>query len=417
MRRVPRRTVRTLVLTALLAAPLAADEPTRLGGLIRWYLTEDNPGRREDILETIRTLTDGDPRPVADAIRRGEHFQRPAAPAFRTGGLHPVFREHRPRIQPVDDSAGDFARLHLPERYDRTRSYPLVLDVGASRLAPEPDAVTVRVDPANHVQAATDAAAAEALVLSVMAHTMDLVNVDPDRIFLRAQGAMAELAWYIALHNPDRFAGLLALQDFWKGAGDLAGHSGLFSILAIERRKGDRALRAFMTGAQRLHEGHLLLRAPADPADDAALLPRIDDWLARTRRLPTPRAMNLLCNRSASLRAHWIRVAPKVRSLRQQTPLAGRFEHRAMSRPAKLRAWLDPEEPNVVHVEAERVTAFEIHVDPELFDGVLPLRVRINGIPGGAKPIHENIPDLLEDYRERRDPRILSFCRLGFAVR
>ncbi|MFI5403378.1 MAG: hypothetical protein ACHQ1G_10605, partial [Planctomycetota bacterium] len=101
-----------VLLVALLLAPAAlADGSSRLGSLVRWYLREESPARRQDLLEAIERLAGGDPRPVAEAIRKGEHFDHPERPELKKGGKPPVFDQRRPRTMPLDDCAGDFAEL------------------------------------------------------------------------------------------------------------------------------------------------------------------------------------------------------------------------------------------------------------------------------------------------------------------
>lgn len=407
---------RVLGVLAALAAATPAEEPTRLGGLVRWFVEEENQGRRDELLETIRRVAGGNVETVAGSIRRGEHFLRPARPELRRGGPPPVFGPDRTRIQPVAACAGDFARLLLPAGYDAARAHALLLDLGDGNLPPADGAVVLKIEPAAHPEAAKHAMAAEALILSLLAHAMDVVHVDPDRVFLRGQGSMAYLAWYVAFHNPDRFAGVVALQGFWKGVEPLSGHGNLVHVLAVERRRGDPLLRQWMASLDATGPGHLLLRAPGDPAQDGALLPQIARWQSQTVRVREPKALDLRCNRNASLRAHWIRVTPRVRSLQEQEELARTWKHRAMARPAEVTARIDPEDGNLLHVTTNRVTAFDVFAAPGTFDPTRPLRVYVNGAPGGAKLVDFDIGDLLDDYRERRDPGLLYACRLTFAA-
>jgi hypothetical protein len=84
------------------------------------------------------------------------------------------------------------------------------------------------------------------------------------------------------------------------------------------------------------------------------------------------------------------------------------------ARPATLTATASG---NLVSVQTNRVTAFDIFVDPKMFDPDQPVRVAVNGQVPESKLIHLEIGDLLEDYRERRDTDLLYCCKLTFAVR
>jgi hypothetical protein len=408
---------RVLLILFLLAPPLLAKGPTRLGTLIRWYLTEKSPSRQWDILEKIRQLCDDDAIKVAEAIRKGEHFKYEELPEFGTGGTVPVFRLDRMRIQPLAGAAGDFADLFLPDGYDARRNYPLVIDLGGN-LPPVPEAaLLVRMRLGAHPKAATHAQAAEGLVLSVLARTCEIAHVDAGRVFLRAQGEVATaMAWYIALHNPDRFAGMYSAQGYWPGGLRLWKNSLLFSILAIESRKGDRALRAFMVADPRLLQVHDLLKAPENPREDSTLLPAVDAWFTTCKRRSAPSRLEIVADRVVATRAFWIQVVPKQRSRRHEI-LARIWEHDVLARPATLSASIAMHDRNLIRVNCDRVRAFHIYIDPTRHDVDAPIRVSINGGVPEAKLIDLKISDLLEDYRERRDPELLYACRLSYSVR
>ena len=79
-----------------------------------------------------------------------------------------------------------------------------------------------------------------------------------------------------------------------------------------------------------------------------------------------------------------------------------------------LEARIDPGDRNLVHVTTREVVAFQIYVDPQVFDVERPLRVRINGKAPTAHILDPDIGDLLDDYRERGDPGLLYVARLNF---
>jgi len=406
-----------LLLLCCLASVVAAEGESRLGTLIRWYLNEEGPARREDFLEAIERLTGGDPQKVADAIRKGLHFDHAARPVLRTGGKHPRFSMERHRIQPVASCAGDFAAMHLPERYDPGSAYPLLLELGRSDI-PRPDgAIVVQIQTSRHAQARTAAWAAEALVLSLLAHLVDVVHVDPRRVFLRADnpylrpdGSLATLAWYIALHNPDRFAGVLGARGVWPAGAKLAPNARTFIALAIERYQGDRPTLTFMNALKNYNKDHIHRRARATTRETRkVLMPTIQRWWNETRRPQRPDRLDLVCDRGAALRAFWIRMAPRAPS-RRKTELG----HWVTARAATLTATV---EGDLVTVRTSRVNAFEIFVAPGMFDPNRPVRVTVNGQVPESKLIHLEIGDLLEDYRERRDTDLLYGCRLTFSVR
>ncbi|MHC4162006.1 MAG: hypothetical protein ACYSUM_07740 [Planctomycetota bacterium] len=402
-----------LLLVCLLASAVAAEGESRLGTLIRWYLNEEGPARREDFLEAIERLTDGDPQKVADAIRAGLHFDHAVRPVLRTGGKHPQFSLDRYRVQPIAACAGDFAALRLPENYDPKQVYPLLLELGKSDIPRPNGAIVVQIQTSKHAQARTAAWAGEALVLSLLAHLVDVVHVDPRRVFLRADRSLATLAWYIALHNPDRFAGVLAARGVWPEGAKLAPNARWFVGLAIERHQGDRPTLTFMNALKKHNRRHIHRRARATAKENhEVLMPTIQRWWKETVRPQRPESLELVSDRGTALRAFWIRMAPRAPSSRR-TEL-GHWAHQVTARPATLTATATG---NLIEVATSRVVAFDIYVEPKMFDPEKPVRVAVNGQVPESKLIHLEIGDLLEDYRDRRDTDLLYCCRLTFAVR
>ena len=94
--------------------------------------------------------------------------------------------------------------------------------------------------------------------------------------------------------------------------------------------------------------------------------------------------------------------------------MLGQWAHHVTAQPATLTATA---EGNLIHVRASRVAAFDIYVEPGMFDPDEPMRVAVNGQVPESKLIHLEIGDLLEDYLERRDTDLLYCCKLTFAVR
>jgi len=405
--------VRALVLL-LLAGAAFAEGDSRLGSLIRWYLREESPSRRQDLLETIERLVDGECRPVADAIRKGEHFDRPERPVLRKGGKPPAFDLKRPRLQPVDECAGDFAELLLPQGYAPSRAHPLILELAPLGLAAPEGTVVLRI---RVPQAGMSAEAAELLVMSLLAHAFDLVNVDPDRVFLFAGGREeAALAWCIALHNPDRFAGVLAGPGGWKEGAALAPNAALFGGLGIVLPRKDRAADAFLAELRKFNTAHLRLESTGDREQNTALLaPEIAKWWQAAVRSPAPRKIRLVDDRGMPLRAHWLRLAPRVPSDKPGDKVGGTWRRNVLAQESVLEAEIASNDLVVVH--AERVAAFDLCLDPLLFEPGGVLRVSVNGRVPEARVVRGDIGALLEDYRERRDPGIVAWGRLTFTGR
>jgi len=404
-----------LAFVVLACAGDALADESRLGSLIRFYLNERSPRRREDFLEAIERLTENDARKVAAALRAGEHFRHERRPRLARGGEPPVFDAGRPRIQPLPGCAGDFAELRLPKGYDPARAHPLMIELGPTNLPVPEDALFVRVNPAAHAQARKEAWACEALVMSLLAHLVETVHVDPDRVFLRADGPFATLVWYVALHNPDRFAGVLAARAAWKDGAELAPNARPFVALGLRKHGTDRNLQRLVERLKVYNPRHQVLEAPPDRNDYARLMPAIDRWWTSTVRPRSPRRITLVAERGVPVRSYWLRLAPRAPS-RKPRKVGRYWEDFVVARASTIVAELDNE--NLLTVKTYRAAAFDVFIGFDHFDPERPLRLEVNDAPAPfSKLILFEISDLLEDYRERRDTKLLYAARLTFSVR
>jgi hypothetical protein len=411
--------VTRLLLLLLLASGVRAEGPTRLGVLLRAYLAETKSiARQEELLAEIRRVTGDDPALVAAALGNGEHRVYPARPEFEKSGAPPVFSGRSFRYdrcaEAIARSAGLYAELVLPAGYDAKQRYPLVVDIGEKQRLAEPGAVLVVVHPRAHKLAATEAVAVERLVLGLIAHTMSICPIDADRVFLRGASRYAELVWYIGFQNPDRFAGLFCGYDYWPGVEFQAPHGQHFSVWAVSRGRNDAKLRRGMEELGRFSRAHRLLvvaEREGEPVDkmyrDRAR------WQLETKRAEPRTRQSLVCVRPFPLRCGWLRVVPKTRSRREET-LGRVWRYDLLPQPATLEAQLDANDHNLVHVQANNLIAFQIYVDPRVFDVEKPLRVSINGKGPTAHLIVPDIGAMLDDYREHGDPKLLYVARLGF---
>ena len=141
-------------------------------------------------------------------------------------------------------------------------------------------------------------------------------------------------------------------------------------------------------------------------------------WQHKSVRVRPATRHELVCVRPYPLRCHWLRAAPKTRSRREKfiarSSRSVGWKYRALSRPARLEATLNAQDPNLVDVKTSGIVGFQIYVDPRVFDVERPLRVRVNGKAPTAHIIQPDIGALLDDYRERGDPGLLYVARLSF---
>ena len=405
------------ILLLLLLAPAAnaAPDQERLGTLIRWWLEETDISKKRDFLESIERLAKNDPRVVEAAIRSGAHRRYDKNPKLLSGGALPRFGDRTVKIQRLAESAGRIASLVLPTRYDPANAYPLIIDLGTQKFPIKREAVLLRLK-LTVEQYPESVIKTEAVVLSLLVHLFDVVHVDPSRVYLQAEQDLAQIAWYIALHNPDRFAGVLGALSVWDEGRALARNSSTFRGLAIAPFKNPRPVESFIKTLSRANPNHSLIkRVGTTPEKDALLLADIYAWYDETRRDPAPKEISLVLDRPGRIRSFWLSAAPHVPSHKSDR-IGRRWTRNSITSKATITARIL--EGNLIEVETQRIAGFSIYVDPKLLDPDRPIRVRINRsrFPESTAAFLY-VEDLLDDYREHRDPELLYACRCNFTPR
>ena len=397
----------------LQAAPATAapgEIEQRLNKLLRWYLAEESPVRREDYLEAIELLTRGKTEPVVRALQGGRHRVPVGRPALSTRLPEPIFDQEDVRLQDVSQSAGNLAQLLPPDDYDPKKTYALTIDLGSTaREHRDPGAFSLHV---NHRRYPRTAQGTESLVLSLQRHMLATYPIDPARVTLQGEKGTARLAWYIALHNPDRYGGVMAAFDTWRGAVPLAANATTFYALGIDKREPSAAMKELMKALRKHNEMHRLL--DRNEKSRSQILADIRHWRSYAERKEAPpRKLTLVLDRPDPMRAYWLRAHPSGRS--KYRAKVGSRTALAMRKHGKIEAEIF--EGNLVVVTCEGVVAFDLFVDPRLIDVDKPVRVAINGPYPQAQAVFPNVADLLEDFAERRDSGLLYVCKLTFAVR
>ncbi|MDH3593016.1 MAG: hypothetical protein OER88_14110, partial [Planctomycetota bacterium] len=276
-----------------------------------------------------------------------------------------------------------------------------------------PDTVVLRVWPQRHGQARQHAWAAEGLALSLIAHVFELVPVDPDRVFLRGDTSVAALAWYIALNNPDRFAGVFTSRGHWADGVRSAPNARGFAAFVL-REPGRRPITPFLGELTRVGAEHVVFDRPLTTKSKEDMRSRVQAWMRNVKRAPRAQAITLVGARPTKVRSRWLRMSPRLRSERESS-VARRWAYRALSRPGVITATIH--KGNLVDVKTDRVTSFEVFVDPVHFDLKKPLRIRVNGRVPESHLIHLEAAHILEDYRRRRDPGLLYGFKVAVSVR
>jgi hypothetical protein len=119
-------------------------------------------------------------------------------------------------------------------------------------------------------------------------------------------------------------------------------------------------------------------------------------------------------DRGTALRAHWLRLAPRVPSLKLED-VGRKWKQRVLAQDAMLEA--EFKNKDLIEVRAERVAAFDIFIDPAMIEPGGVVRVSVNGQVPEARVARGDISTLLDDYADRRDPDLLYFGKMTFTAR
>jgi len=391
------------------------------GELTLRALREDDKDKRQAIVAQLRKL---DLAAVEKAVRSPS--RGPAT--IETGKV--VERQSR---SDFDGEAFKYS-LHLPDRYDPARRWPLIVSLHGTNQAGDPKAGTTWIDMWLRCAAAREKCvilspttvrhtwntrAGHSYVLTALRETMEELNIDPDRIYLDGMSMGAGGTFRLAEHHPDRWAAIAPrcnLPDirqkkdksfitmlaenyhgvpvYWVvGAKDqkISIELARAAKPEIEAAKGELVYHEYPEGG---HEWSL------EKDDD------VFEWYGKHARNPYPEELVYKSYEKIFGRAWWIEVTkrnePQPVIMVHLDMNAQESERRGEYRPPVLvRA---KRKGNTIEITCEEAKELRVWLDDAMVDLDKPVTIAVNGKKLHEGVVKRSVDVLIEEARRRRDP-------------
>ncbi|MGN6545623.1 MAG: alpha/beta hydrolase-fold protein [Aureliella sp.] len=422
-----------------------AKSAVRVSALVREYLGDASPARREEILELLAKEEAGRPELVGQIIARmkpplplppAQPADQNAAQAEQPEGL---LRVNVPLAgnNPAGESSVEYL-IQLPPEYDPNRLYPCVVALPGLGNAPqmEIDWWCGAYDPerGERYGAATRygyiviapkwtdgsqmqynySEAEHDRVLHCVRDAFRRCSIDTDRVFISGHFDGGAAAWDIALSHPDLWAGAIMLspsaEKFILSYGINAAYVPTYSVW------GEFDGSKFMENLGRTVDDYL--RSPKYDAIGVEYkgrprdhfleeLPRIIEWMELTshRRQRAPAELDLITARPGDRFFYWVEI-PEMDSKSVVSPV--QFD--ASKRP-KIEATLQPG-GNTVRLSKFPGKEVWVWLRPDMVNfGQIVEVIGKNNSKTRANVVADN-RTLLEDVRTRADRQAPFYARI-----
>lgn len=439
-------------------ASITTEKKKEIKDLILQYIDEKDTAKREDVLKKIQGFKDVT-FPEYEEIIRGS---RDYAPAEKTGVIEKD-------LQCVHVNHKEMYFLYIPETYDPKKPAPLiVVFMGGSWDWPmEPGYYTNFLDPQkrkvylpgarkcaqDYFNAWLEEAKKSGLIVvapsctkgwgfignsitfSAIWEVSKNYNIDPDRIYGWGQSMGGHASWRIALHSPDRFAGVspvcggydykdvikivnnIAIYHVW---GERDPHSAGLNTIGAKNasylkelgydavnvpRLGGHELfpdeipniwKYFSERPRKMYSKHVIALASewplvVDRPDTGSHVYTENGWKGTDFTWTEPIPFG---------RFYWIEILEKVVVEQEvKNPVTGQMQ--VKQKPALVEAEI--KEGNKIEIKTDNVKKFKIYLHDKLVDMSKPVEVIVNGKSVFNKKVEKNLKTMLEDVRIYRD--------------
>lgn len=425
-----RRTGRILLAGLLLAVTAAAAETSGVPlSTLVFEAVDTGPADADAALAALVRHPEANWRSVAEVLAAGRTHDpdfRPAPPvtdaeAFRTYFAKFPWEPGRVRAYPIGDDYPYFYSIRLPAGYDGKQPLPVLLNLGLGRFEGPPPAglLAVELNPlipsslslGEAPLSMTAGTAGQSVILSVIADLERHVNVDRDRVFLGGYSRFGNATWYLGLHRPDLFAGIVPASGYYAVEDALL--ENLLPVPVLALAGDDRFHRAaneytVKTAKKLERKGHsdVTLVESEGKAVAQEVVPRICEWIGERRRDPRPAEVSFTLFDPRDAGAFWVRIdeVEKTGGTRTVVIQGGDERFEVHRRPASVTATNLGE--NRVRLRVRNVAALRLLLSPETFDLTAPVTVEIGGRTRKLDP-EPSIETLVRNFRRDRDRRRL----------
>lgn len=353
--------------------------------------------------------------------------EKMARTPFRGGGS-PGNVELRLGKSALDGEEFPYA-LHVPKEYEPGRAWPLIVTLhgtGGSaeswiqtwlRCAPAREKfVIVAPSALRHTWSARQG---HSYVLTSLRATMDLLNIDANRVYIDGMSMGGGGAFRLASHHPDRWAAIAprcnvpdvrqkkdktfitmlaenyrAVPTYWVvGAKDpkISIELARAARTDFEAAKGELVYREFPDGG---HDWGL-------EKDEVVL-----EWLEKHVRNPYPEEIVFRIDEMLFSRAWWIEVkkrtdAPPIIMVHLDQQGKESERRTELRPPAVVRA---RRKGNAIDVTTEEVRELRVWLDDAMVDLDKPVVITVNGKKLHEGVVKRSVDVLIDDLRRRHDP-------------
>ena len=382
--------------------------PQALATLIERYLTVEDHGRAESVLQAILAHPEAKLQRVNGLLRASRTYA--AAPV----GMLPS--------QPVRVRDKTFSYgLFVPPAYDPEVAFPLVVCLHGAGFTGDSylERWATRLGESHILACPTTMAgtwwtrASEELVLATIETVRAHYRIDPDRIYLTGMSNGGIGAWIIGMHHAPRFA---AVAPMASGIDDVLfpflenlRHTSLYVIhgakdrimpVWLSRNVTNELARLGIAFTYREHEwshphagGHFFPRQE---------LPALVEWFDRQRRDPYPRKLTVVRDASHLTDFGWVRIDATDRIAMFSEQLIDQHGDLIKNKVyAKLA--VDVRGGNHFEVRTDRVRRYTLFLNNALVDFSAPVTVVTDGRTSFQGPVTPRVETLLRDARRRRD--------------
>lgn len=382
--------------------------PQSLETLIAHYLTVEDHGRAESVLQAILAHPQANLERVRRVLEEGRTVE--AAPV----GMLP---SQPVRVRGQTLSYG----LFVPPTYDPEIAFPLVVCLHGAGFTGDSylERWATRLGESSILACPTTMAgtwwtrSSEELVLATIRAVRARYRIDPDRVYLTGMSNGGIGAWIIGMHHAPRFAAVApmaggiddVLYPFLENLRDtplyvIHGAQDRIMPVWLSRHITNELARLGIAFTYREHEwshphagGHFFPRQE---------LPALVKWFEHQRRDPYPRRVTVVRDASHLTDFGWVRIDATDRIAMFSEQLIDQHGDLIKNKVyAKLT--VDVRDENHLEVNTERVRRYTLFLNDVLVDFSMPVTVVTNGRTSFQGPVTPRVETLLRDVKRRRD--------------
>jgi predicted esterase len=318
--------------------------------------------------------------------------------------------------------------LHVPKDYEPSKAWPLLVTLHGTggnpatwiqtwlRCAPARDKfVIIAPGSDRHTWSARQG---HSYVLSAMRITMDLLHIDPNRVYIDGMSMGGGGAFRLASHHPDRWAAIAPRcnvpdvrqkrdKSFITMLADNYRAVPIYWVVGAKDAKISIELARAAKSDLEAAKGELVYREFPDGGHDWGLEKDevVLEWLEKHARNPYPEEIVFRIDENVFSRAFWIEVtkrtdAPPIIMVHLDQQGKESERRTELRPPAVVRA---KRKGNAIDVTTEEVRELRVWLDDAMVDLDKPVTITVNGKKLHDGAVKRSVDVLIDEMRRRHD--------------